>query len=146
MVDRLNAALLSVAFAAAASAAHAQSLPDPMRPPAAFRAPAASTPGAAPVASAQAPVLQLVRLGGSSPPAAVIDGQLVGVGEPFGDARLIRVTERGAVLKGARGEIALALTPAAEKQQASRKTAAVAVMLPQPVRISSTARGEEKKP
>ena len=43
----------------------------------------------------------------------MISGQLVLLGGQLGDAKLVRVTERGAVLKGPLGETSLALRPPA---------------------------------
>lgn len=92
---------------------HAQALQDPTRPPASLLA--------APSAAASAPesVLQLqsVLLGKGRTPAAVISGEVVMLGARFRDARLVRVTERSAVLKGPQGEMTLALIPAATIQQ-----------------------------
>jgi MSHA biogenesis protein MshK len=89
-----------------------QTLLDPTRP-----APAALA-GAAAAASAPTDALQLqsVLLGPGRASAAVISGELVVLGGRVRDARLVRVTERGAVLKGPQGETVLALTPQATKQ------------------------------
>ena len=48
-------------------------------------------------------------------PLAVIDGQSVRLGQRFGEARLIRVSEREAVLEGPEGIERLQLTPGIEK-------------------------------
>lgn len=86
--------------------ATAGDLPDPTRPPAALAAPAATTaPGAL--------QLQSVLIGKGRTPAAVISGELVLLGGRVRDARLVRVTEHHAVLKGPQGETVLALLPAA---------------------------------
>lgn len=95
------------ALAACALQVQADELRDPTRPPAAMLAPASAAS-----APADAPQLQSVLLGKGRKPAAVISGQLVLLGGQLGDAKLVRVTERGAVLKGPQGETTLALTPA----------------------------------
>ena len=108
MVARMNP--LAIALAALAglpAAAHAQGLPDPTRPPAALQAP---TEASAAPATLQ---LQSVLLGTGRTPAAVISGRLVLQGGRVGDAKLVRVSERSAVLKGPRGETTLALMPPA---------------------------------
>ena len=111
MVARMtpNAGLAWVLLAACALPAAALELPDPTRPPAAMLA----APAAAASAPADALQLQSVLLGKGRRPAAVISGQLVLLGGQFGDTTLVRVTERGAVLKGPQGETMLALTPPA---------------------------------
>lgn len=100
---------IALALAAVSSLAQGDGLPDPTRPPAAMLA--------APAAAASAPTdalqLQSVLLGKGRRPAAVISGQLVLLGGQLGDTKLVRVTERGAVLKGPLGETSLALTPSA---------------------------------
>lgn len=109
MVARMNIFVrIALALFANASLAHAGELPDPTRPPAAMLAAPA---GAAASAPADALQLQSVLLGKGRRPAAVISGQLVLLGGQLGDAKLVRVTERSAVLKGPLGETSLALTP-----------------------------------
>jgi MSHA biogenesis protein MshK len=109
MVACMNTKLVLVlAVLAAAVQVQADDLRDPTRPPAAMLAPAAAAS-----APADAPQLQSVLLGNGRKPAAVISGQLVLLGGQLGDARLVRVTERSAVLKGPQGETTLALTPPA---------------------------------
>jgi MSHA biogenesis protein MshK len=111
MVARMNTnrCIALAVLAAGALQSHANELPDPTRPPAAMLA----APAAAASAPADAPQLQSVLLGKGRRPAAVISGQLVLLGGQLGDTTLVRVTERGAVLKGPQGETMLALTPAA---------------------------------
>lgn len=109
MVARMKTKLVGVlAVMSAAVQVQADDLRDPTRPPAAMLAPAAAAS-----AVADAPQLQSVLLGKGRPPAAVISGQLVLLGGRLGDAKLVRVTERGAVLKGPQGETTLALMPPA---------------------------------
>lgn len=89
-----------------------QDLPDPTRPAAAFEAQLAR-----PVASEETamPVLQsiILRKGGKS--GAVINGQLVELGQEISGARLTRVTETGVTLVSDSGKETLRLTPAVEK-------------------------------
>lgn len=95
-------------LAAMHGAARAQPLPDPMRPPAALAAPAAPASAAAPEGALE---LQSVLVGRDRTPAAVISGQLVTLGGRVRDARLVRVSERSAVLRGPQGETTLPLIP-----------------------------------
>jgi len=104
---------LALALAAMNASLHAQALQDPTRPPAALLA----APSAAASAPETALQLQSVLLGKGRTPAAVISGEVVLLGARFRDARLVRVTERFAVLKGPQGETTLALIPAATEQQ-----------------------------
>ncbi|MBZ0105775.1 MAG: hypothetical protein K8H84_09105 [Sulfuricella denitrificans] len=84
-------------------------LPDPTRPP----AEAGMMGDVAAVASG--PVLQsvVIRPGLRS---AVISGQLLVVGERFGDAKLIQVSEGEAILVGPEGRQVLKLFPDVDKQ------------------------------
>lgn len=110
MVNRLSlfigGALLS--FAASVSA-QTVSLPDPTRPP---------TSVSVPMSEAEAvtgPVLQSVKIPKKGKPVAVIGGQQVRLGELYGESRLIKLSEREAVLEGPSGVEHLMLTPGIEK-------------------------------
>lgn len=87
----------------------AEVLPDPTRPP----AEAGMMGDVAAVPSG--PVLQsvVIRPGHRS---AVISGQLLTVGERFGDAKLVQVSEGEVVLVGPEGREVLKLFPGVEKQ------------------------------
>jgi MSHA biogenesis protein MshK len=114
----LHIAAGSVAvLTALSSTAYAESLPDPTRPPASVLLPASAA--SAPVDGLQ---LQSVLLGAGRTPAAVISGEVVLQGGLVRDARLVRVTEHSAVLRGPQGETTLALTPSATKQRTTVST------------------------
>ena len=115
MAGRLRT--LSFAFLAgglavclACSPAYAQSsLADPTRPP-------SGAPGF--VNSDEAAggrVLQSVLIPRHGKPLAVIDGHTVRLGQRYGEARLVRVSERDVVLDGPDGIEHLQLTPGIEK-------------------------------
>ncbi len=107
---KLDHGIASFVFTVAATVAlqaPAGAFPDPTRPPAALLA----SPSAAASAPMNALQLQSVLLGHNRTPAAVISGELVLLGGRYRDARLVRVTERFAVLKGAQGETVLSLIP-----------------------------------
>jgi MSHA biogenesis protein MshK len=98
--------VLPLLAAALPMAACAGTLPDPTRPPSALLS--------APVAASApqgAPRLQSVLLGNGRTPAAVINGELVLLGGRVGESRLVRLTERSAVLRGPQGDTTLALIP-----------------------------------
>lgn len=81
---------------------------DPTRPPASFvgtvdAGVAAASPGG------RLRSVKIARTGGRS--SAVIDGQVLRLGEKLGDARLIHLTENEAVLESAAGKETLYLTP-----------------------------------
>ncbi|WP_153108771.1 hypothetical protein [Propionivibrio limicola] len=109
MAYRLTLLLLMIAGTAAAE----PSPPDPTRPPTAF-----SSPSAEPSVM-DGPVLQSVMVPKKGRPVAVIGGRNVTLGEPFGDSRLVRVTEREAVLEGPSGTERLLLTPGIERKPAA---------------------------
>lgn len=93
-------------------------LSDPTRPPLAFSSP---TTDAGPLAG---PVLQSVKIPKKGKPLAVIGGQQVVLGEYYGESRLIRLTEREAVLQGPAGTEHLMLTPGIEKKNIITKSPA----------------------
>jgi len=97
------------------SPAWGQPLSDPSRPPQAWLAPpskGAGTPGAA---EAERPSQLQSLLIGPSRKYAIIDGQLVGVGDTFKDARVVAVTSAGVVLSSERGKETLSLFPNVKK-------------------------------
>lgn len=102
-----------LALLAFASSAIAQSA-DPTRPPAAWLIPADSV--AVGAGGSDSLRLQSVKIPLGGKPVAVIGGKTVVLGERFGDATLVGLTEREAVLKGADGVVHLYLTPDVEKQ------------------------------
>lgn len=116
MADRLNHSvavlLLLAAFAAAAQTGAA----DPFRPPLGV---ADASPAAGEFSG---PVLQSVLMPKKGRPVAIIGGQQVRLGESYGDRRLIRLSEREAVLEGPEGMERLMLTPGIEKTNVSSKT------------------------
>lgn len=93
--------------------AQADSLPDPTRPPAELAVLAA---GGAEMA-AKGPVLQsvLISRGRKS---AIIGGQVVGLGEKYGEARVVKITESEVVLKTGAVTETLRLFPDVEKRSA----------------------------
>lgn len=115
----VGAFLLSSVSAALAVDAPAM-LADPTQPPAAIVGPdglATAGPGATGLTSVKVP-----KKGGRA--AAIIDGQVVTVGEMVGAARLVRLTETEAVLEGPEGVERLYLTPNVEKKMNVTKSAA----------------------
>ncbi len=102
-------ALAGMLFAAAAAA---QGLADPTRPPAAL---ASAGSGAA----AGGPVLQSVMLSPGRK-VAMISGEMVALGERYGSARLVRLTESEAELKDGTETIVLSLYPQVRKLPADR--------------------------
>lgn len=108
--------ILSACLLACASlAAFAQGgLPDPTRPPAAMvelQAPASP-------AVTGAPVLQSVLISRERK-SAIISGRTVELGGKYGEARLVGLTESGAVLQGPEGRTVLHLLPGAEETSAA---------------------------
>jgi MSHA biogenesis protein MshK len=67
-------------------------------------------------------VLQSVFLPRKGKPFAVIGGQTVKLGEMYGDSRLVKLSEREAVLDGPAGIESLLLTPGIEKTNIIAKT------------------------
>ena len=84
-------------------------LADPTRPPSGMTAPEMDAVGET------GPVLQSVLIPKRGKPVAVIGGKQVRLGELYGESRLIKLTEKEAVLEGAAGIERLMLTPGIEK-------------------------------
>ncbi len=84
---------------------------DPTRPPDFLQVPADGSAAAMPTETGVQTVI--LRPGGKA--AAVINGQQVVVGGKLGDKRVVRITEREVVLKGASGTETIKVTPAVEK-------------------------------
>ncbi|MBS1129643.1 MAG: hypothetical protein H6R16_645 [Proteobacteria bacterium] len=105
--------LIFFAWLAFVSSAYAQSN-DPTRPPAAWMT--AADAGVSGVEGSTGLRLQSVLLRQGGRPVAIIDGKTVTLGDQVGGARLVRLTEREAVLQGADGVTHLYLTPDVEKQ------------------------------
>lgn len=80
---------------------------DPTRPPS-----VAGESRPAGQEAAGGPVLESVMIPARGKPVAVISGKTVVLGQKFGEDRLVRLTEREAVLRGKGGETRLALNPA----------------------------------
>lgn len=116
MADRLMRALPALLALALPLAAGAQ-IADPTRPPVGV----AETADEAAVAAG--PVLQSVLIPKNGRPLAVIDGQQVRLGERLGERRLVRLSEREAVLDGPLGIERLQLTPGVEKTNVVAKKA-----------------------
>lgn len=90
-------------------------LADPTRPPAGLVAEATSSE------AVTGPVLQSVLIPRKGRAMAVIGGQPVRLGEMYGESRLIKLTEREAVLEGPSGVERLLLTPGIEKTNIAMK-------------------------
>ena len=90
--------------------AAAETLQDPTRPPTATTLPTGDS--AAPVVSG--PQLQSIRLGGARS-SAIISGQRVSLGERYGGAQLVKISENQVVLQGSSGMQTLTLFPAIGK-------------------------------
>ena len=99
-----------------AAPAQAETLPDPTRPPAALTA--ARLTGEAPPAP-PSPSLQSVIISPKHT-MAIINGQTVKLGEKFGDALLVKVTETEVVLRNGNMLQTLKLFPDVEKRPVPR--------------------------
>lgn len=113
---RLRTLIVSLlAFAAClAASAQAQALVDPMRP-------ATLVPGGN--AAAPGPVLYSISI---SPERryAMIDDMVISIGDRFGDARVVAISETQVTLRGDGGTTVLKLFPDVEKRVRIQKTPA----------------------
>ncbi len=95
-------------------------LPDPTRPPEGMETVEAK-PGKPAAAAAG---LQTVIMRKGKKPVAVINGETVELGGKLGEATLVKLGEREAVLQGPQGREVLRLTPDAEKKPVGKGGAA----------------------
>jgi MSHA biogenesis protein MshK len=103
---------LCIALCAAAGGAAAQAINDPTRPPAGF---AVGDPEVAGEGGGGA-VLQSVMISPSGR-AAIINGEMVKLGQKYGDAVLIRVAESEVTLKSSTGTQVLKMYPGVDKRE-----------------------------
>lgn len=113
MARHLKAGLLAATLLAGAAFGQ-ETLPDPTRPPAAM----IDGQGSAVASVTTGPVLQSVLLSRSRK-SAIIGGERVELGGLYGDARLVRLSEREAVLEGPEGRTVLRLLPEADRTPAA---------------------------
>ena len=99
------------------SPAWGQTLSDPTRPPQTWLAAQPKTAAAPAAEQETAPLLQSLLIGPSRR-YAIIDGQLLGVGDRFRDARVVAVRPAGVVLRSKSGTRTLRLFPDVEKRPA----------------------------
>ena len=97
------------------SPAWGQALSDPTRPPQAWLAAQPRAAGAPAAEQETTPLLQSLLIGPSRR-YAIIDGQLLGVGDRFRDARVVAVRPTEVVLRSERGTQTLRLFPDVEKR------------------------------
>lgn len=123
MVEYLGAALRCGAMLLALCCAthlRAEALVDPTRPPASLDALEAG--GARAVSG---PVLQSVLISPGRM-VAIISGQAVKLGEKYGEARVVQITEGAVVLRSGKELQTLKLFPDVEKRMASSRASAQA--------------------
>jgi MSHA biogenesis protein MshK len=99
------------------SPAWGQALSDPTRPPQAWLATQQKAAGAAGAEQEVVPHLQSLLIAPSRR-YAIVDGQLLGVGDTIGDARVVAVTPAGVRLRSTSGTRTLRLFPDVEKHPA----------------------------
>lgn len=113
MAERLTAGLAAIALLVLASAAQAQALADPTRPPTMMSQ--AATEGTA----TRGPHLQSVLISGTRK-LAVIDGVTVPLGGRFDGATVIAIAETEVTLRHGEGVQTLKLYPGIERQPVDR--------------------------
>jgi len=106
--------LLAAAMLLVPMAALSQAMTDPTRPPGAY---ATGDPDAGGEAGG-GPVLQSVMISPTRK-AAIISGEMVKLGEKFGDAVLVKVAENEVVLKTGDATQVLKMYPGVEKREAA---------------------------
>jgi MSHA biogenesis protein MshK len=109
-----------IAALGSAGAAWCQGMNDPTRPPSGI---AAGDPDGA--VAAGGPLLQSVLISPAGN-AAIINGEMIRVGQKFGDAVLVKVAESEVVLRSGSGTQVLKLHPGVEKRMSAPPTAKAA--------------------
>jgi len=118
---------LGLVGAVFAAAVHAQALVDPTRPPAGWLA------RAAPAAERAASSVQTVKTSKTGP-VALVDGQVVKIGDPLGEGRVIRITDSEVVLQRAGGATeVMKIHPRVEKHPAVHQPEASVGDVPAPL-------------
>lgn len=110
---------LSLLLFAATPLGLAQGFADPTRPPAALE----RAPEGTDAAPAAGPVLQSVLISPARS-LAIISGQSVTLGDKFGDARVVKITETEVQLRSSTGLQRLKLFPGIEKRLTSTRSEA----------------------
>lgn len=120
--DLMRCAFLAVlsGWAMSAAAQTGGAMQDPTRPPAAYLSGAATGPVAVSVAPlSRLTSVMLPKRGGRA--SAVIDGQILRVGDKLGEDQLRSVTESTAILEGPQGRETLYLIPDINKTPAASR-------------------------
>jgi MSHA biogenesis protein MshK len=117
----LTGAMATLTVLAGSTIGHAQGLPDPTRPPAMSESAGEQDASAA----SSGPVLQSVLISPSRR-IATINGQVLKLGDKFGEARVTKITENEVVLRNGQEMQTLKLFPQVEKQTASNRNHAKA--------------------
>lgn len=112
VMAKTHALIVFLCLSSLSPAFAAENLLDPTRPPAELGVVAA---GGAEMA--KGPILQSVLISGGRK-SAIIGGQVVGLGEKYGEARVVKVTESEVVLKTGTATETLRLFPDVEKRSA----------------------------
>lgn len=133
MASVVNVASLAIALLCMAPVG-AQAASDPTRPPAAWLRQVEVADPAGGSGSQRLQSVLLPQRGGR--PVAIIGGQMVPLGGQIGDARLVRLTEREAILQGPDGVIRLYLTPDVDKRM---------IVAPAANKANQPAQGKEKR-
>jgi MSHA biogenesis protein MshK len=100
-----------------AKIATAQSLPDPTRPPSSADGQGAGKSETGPAV----PILQSILVSDSRH-IAIINGQMLKIGDKVGDNRIIKITESEVVLRSGKDLQVLKLFPGVEKQKSLANT------------------------
>jgi len=118
MVKRLSVrrACLAVALVAQMTDALAEVLPDPTRPPPGLGATSGTAQATVPEAAAST-VLQSVLISPNRK-SAIIGGKAVSIGDRYGDALVVSISEGAVVLKSGNKLRTLRLFPEVEKRKA----------------------------
>jgi MSHA biogenesis protein MshK len=111
MPKAIQGCIWSMALVLAPLAFAADSLPDPTRPPDASNAPGSEYE----TGQVTGPMLQSVLVGPQRAE-AIINGQLVKIGDKFGDARVVKIDESEVVLRNGKDVQKLKLFPGIEKR------------------------------
>lgn len=110
----IRSSVMAVLALGLASAASAEVLTDPTRPPVGMSGKASGAPWETKTETPDAPLLQSVILHNGAEPRALVNGEWLRQGQTFGDLKILKIMADRVVIRGPQGRQTLKMTPDVE--------------------------------
>lgn len=110
----IRSSIMAVLALGLASAASAEVLTDPTRPPVGMSGNASGAPWETKTETPDAPLLQSVILHNGAEPRALVNGEWLRQGQTFGDLKILKIMADRVVIRGPQGRQTLKMTPDVE--------------------------------